>query len=150
MINIPSVDLADFLSEDPNRKQKFVNEIGKAYSEIGFASVKNHFLSDDLRFQVINLAGQNLGLNEKMRIATLAIADKIKVPANQISLIEANTSNALSNGGEIEQGDFQKYQAFERLLQSTFVELAKMLQIEITYTVKNKPKLGLEQTETVL
>ncbi|MFT5077067.1 MAG: isopenicillin N synthase-like dioxygenase [Polaribacter sp.] len=48
MINIPSVDLADFLSEDPNRKQKFVNEIGKAYSEIGFASVKNHFLSDDL------------------------------------------------------------------------------------------------------
>jgi hypothetical protein len=85
-----------------------------------------------------------------MKIAVLAIADKIKIPANQISLIEANTSNALSNGGEIEQGDFQKYQAFERLLQSTFVELAKMLQIQITYAIKNKPKLGLEQTETVL
>ncbi len=28
MNNIPSVDLADFLSEDPKRKQKFVNEIG--------------------------------------------------------------------------------------------------------------------------
>ncbi len=48
MTNIPSVDLADFLSGDPKRKQKFVNEIGTAYSEIGFASVKNHFLSDDL------------------------------------------------------------------------------------------------------
>ncbi len=48
MTNIPSVDLADFLSGDSERKQKFVNEIGTAYSEIGFASVKNHFLSDDL------------------------------------------------------------------------------------------------------
>ena len=48
MTNIPSVDLADFLSGDPKRKQKFVNEIGTAYSEIGFASVKNHFLSDAL------------------------------------------------------------------------------------------------------
>jgi isopenicillin N synthase-like dioxygenase len=48
MNNIPSVDLADFLSNDPNRKQKFVNEIGKAYEEIGFVSLKNHFLSDQL------------------------------------------------------------------------------------------------------
>ncbi|GAA0720647.1 isopenicillin N synthase family dioxygenase [Aquimarina litoralis] len=48
MNNIPSVDLADFLSEDPSRKQKFVDEIGKAYEEIGFVALKNHFLSDDL------------------------------------------------------------------------------------------------------
>lgn len=48
MKNIPSVDLADFLSEDPKRKQKFVDEIGKAYEEIGFVALKNHFLSDNL------------------------------------------------------------------------------------------------------
>ncbi len=48
MNNIPSVDLADFLSKDPSRKQKFVNEIGKAYEEIGFVALKNHFLSDNL------------------------------------------------------------------------------------------------------
>lgn len=48
MNNIPSVDLADFLSENPSRKQKFVNEIGKAYEEIGFVSLKNHFLEDVL------------------------------------------------------------------------------------------------------
>ncbi len=46
MKNIPSVDLSDFLSGDPNRKQKFVNEIGKAYEEIGFVALKGHFLSD--------------------------------------------------------------------------------------------------------
>ena len=48
MNNIPSVDLADFLSGDPNRKQKFVDEIGRAYEEIGFVSLKNHFLDDKL------------------------------------------------------------------------------------------------------
>ncbi|GGX27190.1 isopenicillin N synthase family dioxygenase [Aquimarina muelleri] len=48
MNNIPSVDLADFLSDDISKKQKFVNEIGKAYEEIGFVALKNHFLSDKL------------------------------------------------------------------------------------------------------
>ena len=48
MNNIPSVNLADFLSEDPAKKQKFVDEIGKAYEEIGFVSLKNHFLDDTL------------------------------------------------------------------------------------------------------
>jgi len=48
MKNIPSVDLDDFLSDDPKRKQKFVNEIGSAYSEIGFVALKGHFLSDEL------------------------------------------------------------------------------------------------------
>ena len=48
MNKIPSVDLADFLSEDPNRKQKFVNEIGIAYENIGFVSLRSHFLDDAL------------------------------------------------------------------------------------------------------
>ena len=48
MNNIPSVDLADFTSGDPKRKQKFVDEIGKAYEEIGFVALKNHFLDNDL------------------------------------------------------------------------------------------------------
>ena len=48
MNNIPSVDLADFLSDDPKRKQQFVEKIGKAYEEIGFVSLKNHFLDDEL------------------------------------------------------------------------------------------------------
>ncbi len=45
---IPSVNLSDFLSDDENRKQKFVNEIGKAYEEIGFVALSGHFLSDEL------------------------------------------------------------------------------------------------------
>lgn len=55
MQKIPSVDLSDFMSEDPARKQKFINEIGKAYEEIGFVALRGHFLSDEL---VSNLYGE--------------------------------------------------------------------------------------------
>ena len=48
MQKIPSVDLRDFLSDDPTRKQKFVNEIGRAYEDIGFVALKGHFLDDQL------------------------------------------------------------------------------------------------------
>ena len=48
MQNIPSVDLRDFLSDDPARKQKFVNEIGSAFEDIGFVALKGHFLNEQL------------------------------------------------------------------------------------------------------
>lgn len=48
MNTIPSVNLADFLSEDPSRKQNFVNAIGQAYENIGFVALKGHFLDDTL------------------------------------------------------------------------------------------------------
>jgi len=45
---VPSVDLSDFISGDPKRKQKFIDEIGKAFEEIGFVALGGHFLSDEL------------------------------------------------------------------------------------------------------
>ncbi len=48
MQQIPSVNLRDFLSDDPVRKQHFVNEIGRAYEDIGFVALKGHFLDDQL------------------------------------------------------------------------------------------------------
>jgi isopenicillin N synthase-like dioxygenase len=45
---IPSVDLAEFLSGDPVRKAAFVQELGKAYEEVGFVAVKNHGVPDEL------------------------------------------------------------------------------------------------------
>jgi isopenicillin N synthase-like dioxygenase len=51
-IGIPSVDLSDFLSGDTNKKEKFVQELGKAYETIGFVSVKNHGFAPDLQKQL--------------------------------------------------------------------------------------------------
>lgn len=47
-MSIPVVNLADFTSGDPSLKSSFVNQLGKAYEEVGFVAVKNHGISDDL------------------------------------------------------------------------------------------------------
>jgi isopenicillin N synthase-like dioxygenase len=47
-MNIPVVDLADFMNGDAQRKQKFVQQLGKAYEEVGFVAVKNHGIPDQL------------------------------------------------------------------------------------------------------
>jgi isopenicillin N synthase-like dioxygenase len=48
MNKIPSVNLEDFLSEDKNRKQQFIDAIGHAYENIGFVALKGHFLDTTL------------------------------------------------------------------------------------------------------
>ena len=45
---IPSIDLSDFLSGEPLKKEAFVAALGLAYEEVGFVAVKNHGVSDDL------------------------------------------------------------------------------------------------------
>ena len=48
MSSIPSVDLRDYTSGDPQRKEKFIEEIGNAFENIGFVALSGHFLSDNL------------------------------------------------------------------------------------------------------
>ncbi len=45
---IPSLDLADFTQGSPEQKKAFVEALGEAYTNIGFVSIKNHGLSDEL------------------------------------------------------------------------------------------------------
>lgn len=45
---IPSLDLANFTSGDPEKKKKFVSDLGQAYNNIGFVAIRNHYLSDAL------------------------------------------------------------------------------------------------------
>lgn len=47
-MSIPSVDLNDFLSGDLQKKRSFIQQLGKAYEEVGFVAVKNHGIPADL------------------------------------------------------------------------------------------------------
>lgn len=47
-MSIPSVDLSEFLSGGPEKKNKFIQSLGKAYKDVGFVAVKNHGIADDL------------------------------------------------------------------------------------------------------
>jgi isopenicillin N synthase-like dioxygenase len=72
MNKIPSVNLADFLSDDKNRKNKFISEIGYAYENIGFVALKGHFLDDklvkDLYSEIKNFFDLPIDIKEKYEI----------------------------------------------------------------------------------
>lgn len=46
---VPSLDLADFTSGDPEKKAAFVKQLGEAYQNIGFVAIKNHGLPQVLQ-----------------------------------------------------------------------------------------------------
>lgn len=48
MTNIPVVDLAEFEHGNEEQRNAFVNQLGKAYEEVGFVAVKNHGVPDEL------------------------------------------------------------------------------------------------------
>ncbi len=47
--DIPSLDLADFTSGNPETKAAFVQALGQAYNNIGFVAIKNHGLTQELQ-----------------------------------------------------------------------------------------------------
>ncbi|MDQ3277560.1 MAG: 2-oxoglutarate and iron-dependent oxygenase domain-containing protein, partial [Bacteroidota bacterium] len=67
-MNIPVVDLSDFLSGDETRKQKFVQQLGKAYEEVGFVAVKNHGIPDDLIADLYNYVQQFFALPTETKL----------------------------------------------------------------------------------
>ena len=92
-----------------------------------------------MNWETINLAGLDLKAFEKIRYCVQMLCDRIKVPANQVSFIDANASKALSNGSELREGDKLKYKAFRRLFERTFADMARNLNILLTYTIDGEP-----------
>jgi isopenicillin N synthase-like dioxygenase len=72
MNKIPSVNLADFISGDENKKKQFIKEIGHAYENIGFVALKGHFLDetlvDNLYSEIKNFFELPEGVKEKYEI----------------------------------------------------------------------------------
>ena len=65
---IPSVDLNDFVSKDPIRKQRFVQTLGAAFNNIGFVAVKNHGLSNELTANLYQSVKQFFDLPEATKL----------------------------------------------------------------------------------
>ena len=96
-------------------------------------------LPREMAWQVINLAGLDLKMQEKVKIAILAIVDRIKIPANQVAIIDAQSSKQLANGGEIREGDKLKYKTFRRLFKRSFVDMATYYGLKIAYVIDGEP-----------
>ncbi len=120
------------------QKKKLEEDISKSYGALTNQS-NVMLLPREMSWQVINLAGLDLKMQEKSKLAILAIADRIKVPANQIAIIDAQSSKTLSNGGEIREGDKLKYKSFHRLFERTFADMARYYSVQMDYVINGEP-----------
>ncbi len=68
-MSIPVVDLADFLSGDQEKKSLFVQQLGKAYEEVGFVAVKNHGVPDELIAHLYEYVQQFFSLPLEKKLA---------------------------------------------------------------------------------
>lgn len=67
MKQIPSVDLRDFLSQDSNKRNAFIQNLGKAYEDIGFVALKGHFLSPELVDSLYEQIRAFFGLSKEVK-----------------------------------------------------------------------------------
>jgi isopenicillin N synthase-like dioxygenase len=66
-VGIPSVDLSDFLSGDPERKNRFVQQLGKSYEDVGFVAVRGHLLSDEVSKKLYDGVQKFFGLPDEVK-----------------------------------------------------------------------------------
>ena len=97
-------------------------------------------LPNEMDFKTMSLASIDVKTTEKLTAGVCMICDRIGVPANQVALIDTHSSKALANGSELREGDYNKYQSFERLLEHTFIRMADAFGISVDYTIYNKPE----------
>ncbi|MCB9232190.1 MAG: isopenicillin N synthase family oxygenase [Bacteroidia bacterium] len=64
---IPTVDVQDFISGDPERKAKFVKALGDSFSNIGFALVSNHSLTSELRDGLFHAVKEFFALPDEVK-----------------------------------------------------------------------------------
>ena len=124
-------------------KDEFEKKLGGDESEYGILKKQKSVIlfPKPMKFQTISLSSIDNKLTERVKMCILAIADRIKVPANQIAIIDSNNSRSLSNGGELREGDKAKYKSFRRFLNSTFWIMARDLGLgDIDYIISGEPQ----------
>ncbi|EON74983.1 Oxidoreductase [Lunatimonas lonarensis] len=66
---IPSLDLADFVSGDLDQKAAFVKNLGDAYQNIGFVAIKNHGLTESLQAKLYEVIQRFFALPDDQKSA---------------------------------------------------------------------------------
>ena len=77
MNKIPQVNLNDYLTGNPESKTKFINDLGKGFSEIGFIALKGHLLNDTVKdslyYEVKNFFNLSNEIKSKYIISGLEV-----------------------------------------------------------------------------
>ncbi len=74
--HVPALDLKNFINGNASSRQRFVRDLGNAYQDIGFITVRNHFLTDDLSSRLYALTkdffSKEDSIKQKYEIPNLA------------------------------------------------------------------------------
>lgn len=150
----PKADVYGGTLNDEEKKE-LEEETSKDYGALN-RQRQMMILTRPMDSQVVSLSSVDNKMKDKVQAAIVGIADRLKVPANQIAFIDATSSKALSNGSELREGDISKYRTFRRLLNATFYDMAVELGMKVDYTIENEPMtiqgqtIEQPQTETTI
>lgn len=131
------------LTEDEGKHLE--ESLGKEYGMLS-RQKQIMLLQRPMDAQVVSLAAVDTKMWDKAKLAILAIADRLKVPANQIAIIDGGQAKAFANGNEYREGDLAKYRTFRRLLNATYFDMATELGMRVDYKIENEPKSVQGQT----
>lgn len=158
---IPVVDLSQFTSGNEEQRKAFVDELGKAFHEIGFVGVKNHGVSQDLiddfysaskaffalpvetkrKYEIKGLAGQrgytSFGTEhaKQSEVADLKEFFQIgqEVDDDHVSKEEYPDNVSVAEKPQFLKLGIQLYQAFEKAGASLLEAIAIHLNLEPDY-----------------
>ena len=97
---IPAVDLADFTQGNTTQREQFIQQIGEAFTSVGFVSVKNHGISDAL---IANM------YEEVKNFFALPLETKLKYEIPGLAGQRGYTSFGKEKAKQSEVGDLKEF-----------------------------------------
>lgn len=97
---IPSIDLAHFTKGDATQREQFIQALGDAFTHVGFVSVKNHGINDDLIAQMYE---------EVKRFYALPLDTKLKYEIPGLAGQRGYTSFGKEKAKQSEVGDLKEF-----------------------------------------
>ncbi len=134
-MNIPSLDLNDYLSTDLKRRNEFIQELGNAYTSIGFAAIKNHYLSPKTESELYRLTKAFFSLPE-----TVKKKYEIEGMAGQRGYTSFGTEHAKNS----DKGDLKEFFHFGQVIEDEDPALFNYPNNLVIEDLPDFEKIGME------
>ena len=99
-VNIPRLDLNDYVKGSPEQKKKFSEDIGKAYNETGFVTIANHGMTPELMEELYA---------EVKKFFTLSDEEKLKYEKPELAGQRGYTSKGKEKAKDSKTPDLKEF-----------------------------------------
>ncbi|MEO8794838.1 MAG: 2-oxoglutarate and iron-dependent oxygenase domain-containing protein [Daejeonella sp.] len=99
-VNIPRLDLNDYVQGTPEQKKKFSDDIGKAYNETGFVTIANHGMTQELMDELYA---------EVKKFFTMSEDDKLKYEKAELAGQRGYTSKGKEKAKDSKTPDLKEF-----------------------------------------